>query len=345
VAFRSRGVFAGVVSSERGWHLERFGTEGAADPIRFKWRMPCEANWRLTVQGGRQRYSALFSDKESALFDKKNALFTKGNDFSAAVRLGVIYLYGRTAGTPPETLTPLDLMRDALGLKAAQQALDEDGLTGYRRAAGPTTWAELSVTIESLHYLFERQLEVQDGEYARHLCDDLLPFVEGMDQRLKEYADFSRELQALCKIPDKPSPAAAKVLDDLAAVARKLRELGQRQRGLRSSKELLPLCTRIKQLTAKESGENRKQFEQCRRGLLGVVGPREEMLRAYRKLTVEARDAAGIAPLAQAELLGPAEKIRALCQSVLRNRFYTEADWRGEDYNVPAFWLGPRPYE
>ena len=53
----------------------------------------------------------------------------------------------------------------------------------------------------------------------------------------------------------------------------------------------------------------------------------------------------GIAPLAQAELLGPAEKIRALCQGVLRNRFYTEADWRGEDYDVPAFWLGPRPYE
>ena len=101
------------------------------------------------------------------------------------------------------------------------------------------------MTIESLRYLFERQLEVQDGVYARHLCDDLPPFVEGMDQRLKEYADFSREIQALCKTSDKPSPAAAKLLDDLAAVARKLRELDQRQRGLRSSKELLPLCTKI----------------------------------------------------------------------------------------------------
>jgi len=77
----------------------------------------------------------------------------------------------------------------------------------------------------------------------------------------------------------------------------------------------------------------------------GTEGPREEMLRAYRRLAVEARDAAGFAPLEQAELLGPAEKIRTLCQGVLRNRFFTEADWRGEDYNVPAFWLGPRPYE
>jgi hypothetical protein len=345
VAFHDRGVSAGVVSSQRAWHLERFATDDAADPLRFKWRMPHAANWRLTVQGDRERCSALFSDKESALFDKENVLFPKSNQFTAAVRLGLVYLYGRTVATPPETLTPVDLLRDALGLEAAQQALDESGLTGYRRAAGPTTWAEFSLTIESLHYLFERQLEVQDGVYARHLCDDLPSFVEGMDQRLKEYADFSREIQALSKISDKPSPAGAKVLDDLAAVAQKLRELDERQHGLRSVKELLPLCTTIKQLTATESSDNRKQFERCRKGLVGVVGLREEMLRAYRKLAMEARDAAGFAPLEQAELLGPAEKIRALCQGVLRNRFYTEADWRGEDYDVPAYWLGPRPYE
>ena len=154
--------------------------------------MPYAANWRLTVQGGRERYSALFSDKESALFDKENVLFPQSNDFAAPVRLGLIYLYSRTAGTPPEALTPVDLMRDALGLEAARQVLDEEGLTGYREAAGPTTWAELSATIESLDYLFERQLEVQDGVYARHLCDDLPSFVKGMDERLKEYADFSR---------------------------------------------------------------------------------------------------------------------------------------------------------
>jgi hypothetical protein len=357
VAFQLCGVSAGVLRCQRVWHLERFGVEGPADPLRFNWRMPFAANWRLAVQGGRQRYSAFFSDKQSALFDKKDVLFRKSNGFTAAVRLGVIYLYGRTAGTPPGTPTPVDLLRDALGLKVARQVLDEDGLTGYRRAAGPTTWAEFSVTIESLRYLFERQLEVQDRVYARHLCDDLPAFVEGMDQRLKEYADFSWQLQALCGKSDKPSPAGKKLLDDLAVVVRKLEKHDERQRRLRSAKELLPLCTKIQQLTAKESGENRKQFEQCCRDLLRAVGPREEMLKAYRGLAVEARDAAGPgtirrmvaqdgrAPLEHPELLGFAEKIRAICQGVLRNRFYTEGDWRGEDYDVPAFWLGPRPYE
>lgn len=350
-AFQNHGVWFGVIRSERAWHLERIAADGAAEPLRLNWRMPYAANWRLTVQGGREQYSALFSDKESALFDKESVLFPNSNDLAAPVRLGLIYLYGRTAGTPPEALTPLDLIRDALGLEAARQVLDEEGLSGYRRAAGPTTWAELSVTLESLEYLFERELEVQDGVYARHLCDDLPSFVKGMDERLKEYADFSREIQTLCERKGKPSPPAARLLEDLAAVAQKLRELDERQQGLRSSEELLPVCARIKELTTTESSGNRRQFEQSRGALLKIVGAREELLRTYRKLAVEARDSAGRrlqdgpALLVQAELLGLAEKIRALCQRVLRNRFYTEADWRGEDYNVPGFWLGPRPYE
>jgi hypothetical protein len=186
---------------------------------------------------------------------------------------------------------------------------------------------------------------VQDSAYAGRLCGDLPLFVEGMDQRLKEFADFTREVEALGKTSDKTSPAAAKLLEGLAAPAQKLAELDEKQRGLKNSKELLPLCAKIKQLTVQESGENRKQFEECRKGILAVVGPREEMLKAYRRLAVALRDAAGTAPSSAAEPSGLAEKMRALCRGVLRNRFYCEADWRGEAYDVPAFWLGPRPYE
>jgi hypothetical protein len=141
------------------------------------------------------------------------------------------------------------------------------------------------------------------------------------------------------------SPASARFQKDLAPATEKLRELGEKQRAMKSSKELIPLCTRIRQLTAAESNENRKQFAECSAALIELIGFREEIIKAYRQHAIEVRDAAGCAVLTQAELLGPAEKIRALCQSVLRNRFYSEADWRGEDYTIPAYWLGPRPYE
>jgi hypothetical protein len=340
VAFQNRCIFAGVITGERAWRLERFGAGRQADPLRFTWRMPHAATWRLTVQGDGKRYSTLFCDRESPFFDKKDVIFRKSQDFAGDIRLGAIYLYDRVANTPLDALTPVDLVRDALGLKGAQRALDEEGLTGYRMAAGPTTWADLSGTIQSLRCLFERQLEVQDSVYAAHLCDDILPLVEGMEQRLGEYERFARDA-----LSGKASPAVVKLLEGLTPISQKLRELGEKQRGLKSPKELLPLCAKIKQLTAKDSSENRKQFEECCKQLFTAVGPREEMLKAYRKLAIELADAAGSAPLTQPELLDGAEQIRALCQSVLRNRLYVEADWRGEDYEVPAFWLGPRPFD
>ena len=345
VAFQNHGLSACLVTCERAWHLERFGTTASADTLRFNCRMPCAAACRLTVQGEEPRYSTLFSDKEPAFFDGTDILFRMSKDFEIEPRLGVIYLYGRTASTPLEVLTPLDLARDTLGLRAADRSIDEEGVTGYRRAAGPTTWADLSVTLESLRYLFERQLEVQDFEYVRHLSDDLLPFAEGIDQRLSEYADFARDIDELRATLDKTSPVAVKFLEALTLVAKNLDDVGKKQLGLPSSKEVLPISSKIAQLAAKEARENRRQFDQFSKQLLGILGPREEMLKTYRKLTIGLRDTATIAPLGHAELLAPAEKIRTRCQQVLRNRFYAEADWRGEDYSVPAYWLGPRPYE
>jgi len=345
VALEEVGVSAGILTGERIWHMERFRPEGQTEPLRFKWAMPCPATWRLTVQGDGQRSSALFSDKQSAFFNKKDVLFRRSKDFAPVVRLGVIYLYDRTAGTPPEALTPVDLVRDALGLKRAQEMLDEEGLTSYRRAAGRTTWAELSVTLESLSYLFERKLEVQESTYVGHLCDDLPLFVLGMDQRLREYAHVMHQAQDSYKTLDKMRPATAKLPESLAAPIQKLAHLEEQQRVLKGCQSLQPMCERIKQLTTQESGENRKQFEACRKEILAVVGPREEMLKACRACAVALRDAAGSALLEQPEPSGIEEKIRIFCQIVLRNRFYTEGGWRGEAYEVPGFWLGPRPYE
>jgi hypothetical protein len=313
VALEKRAVSAGVVAAGPAWHLERFAADGQADPLRFKWRMPFPALWRLAALGDTRCSSAFFTDKESPYFDKKDAILPRGKDFG--VRLGMIYLYDRTAGTPPEAVTPADLMRDALGPLSARQALDEEGLTGYRRASGPTTWADITVTLEALAYLFERKLEVQDAAHASHLCDDLPLFIEGLDQRLKEYAGFARMVQG---------PAATHLTT--------LTEFGQKAAALPGSADIPALSAAIKQLTAKESGDNKKKFEECRRAILAVSGPREELLKAYRQRVVALRDSGD-------------DRLRALCQEVLRNRFYIEADWRGEPIDAPAYWLGPRPYE
>ena len=121
VAFQQAPLCAGVITCERAWHLERFAAEAA----RIRSGSSAHAvRGQLATCGARRPAAvfALFSDKESALFDKQDVLFRKSNDFAGAAEIGVIYLYGRTMDTPPGVLTPVDLIRDALGLKAAQQA-------------------------------------------------------------------------------------------------------------------------------------------------------------------------------------------------------------------------------
>ena len=79
--------------------------------------------------------------------------------------------------------------------------------------------------------------------------------------------------------------------------------------------------------------------------LLADIGPREELPRQYRTIAKRVRGMAARLCVTHPERFAPAERLRALCGGVLTNRFLAEADWRGEDYEKPLFWLGPRPYQ
>jgi len=338
-------VSVGLLDCERGWHVEHFREDARSGRRNFNWRMPFAATWRLTVQGDGKRYSTLFGEKESPYFDKKTVFFRRTKDFDADVQLGVIYLYDRAASTPLDTLTPVDLLRETLGVRLSREALDVEGLTGYGTASRWTTWADLPGTIRSLRYLFDRRLEVAQKVYVGHLCDDILPFVEGLDQRLDSYRAFTKEVETLCGELRRDASAPPRVVEDVMALTNALGRVGDRRRDLKEPKTVLPHCTKIKQLTAQDSPQNKEKLDQISKDLVRVVGPREEVLREYRKAATQLRDAAGTACLRHPELIDFTENIRALCQRALRNRLYAEAGWRGERYERPLFWLGPRPYQ
>ncbi|HIE51263.1 MAG TPA: hypothetical protein EYP85_05855 [Armatimonadetes bacterium] len=345
LSFARRSLFLALLAGDRIWYEERFSPPRREERVKFRWEKPFSATWRLAVRGEGKHYSNMFAEKPSACFDGKRAFLQKGEDFAANVDLALIYLYGRTENTPLDTLTPLDLIYDALGLKPGREILDEEGLTAYRTAAGWTTWSDLPRTIESLRYLFNRRLEVQERVYVGHLCDDLQPFIEGLDQRLGEYRDFAAKVERLCQTASREAPTAAKFTEGIAPIRQQLAELGQQQGRLKRAAEVAAYCRQIKQLTAAESPDNRSRFEALSRNIREVVGPREEMLRTYRRLAKELRDRAGWAAVRQPELIELAEGIRKLARAVLRNRYYIEGDWRGENYEVPPYWLGPRPWE
>ena len=307
--------------------------------------MPFPATWRLTVQGKAKCQSALFCEQESDYYDKQAAFCRKTEEIGGDAVLGTVYLYDRTPATPLDTLTPVDLLREMLGLSESQAALDIPGLTDYRTDPGWTTWRDSGKTIQSLAYLFERGLEGEQKVYLGHLCDDLPPLVEGLDQRLDEYERLARDVDVFGKEWKPDGPDDAPLVATLGQAAKQLSALGEKRPGLKKREEVRPLCDRIKELAAQESRQNARAFERVRHDLTAIVGPREDLLRAYRRVAKELRDNAARACLTQAALVTPADRIRAICQRTLRNRHYVEGDWRGEGYEEPLDWLGPRPYE
>ena len=316
---------------------------GESDRYAFRWQMPFPATWRLTVQGKATCRSALFCEKESDYYDKKEAFVRKTEEIGADALLGTIYLYDRSPGTTLDMVTPVDLLRETLGVSRSQAALDIEGLTGYRTASRWTTWCDFGKTIHSLDYLFERGLEVEQKVYLSHLCDDLLPLVEGMDQRLNEYEQFARDVDLLRTMWKLFPPADSPLARALAERVKQLSALGEKR--LKNREEVQPLCDQIKALATQESQRNSRAFERIRRDLTEIVSPREDLLRAYRRVAKDLRDDAARSCLTQAAMVAHADRMRALCQGVLRNRHYVEGDWRGESYEEPLDWLGPRPYE
>ena len=340
VSFANDKIVAVVLTGEGAWHQERPQADGP-ERVNFGWQMPFPAMWRLAVRGKQERYSAMFCEIESPWFDTKRVFLKKGEPLAEDVELGVIYLYDRRERTPAETITPVDIIQDALGIKRAARILDTEALTTYRTAAGWTTWADLSSTLGSLRHIFSRGLEVQEKVYVEHLCDDVQPFIEGMDQRLAEYESFAKKLEELCTGAEGGAGAQG-LIESVRRTWGELSLVLQQMQGLKKATAAAEFCEKIRSLARAKSDESTDECSAAREGIVAVAGEREEMLRSCRTLVREIRDQAGAACLLQPEARAPAEQMRALCREVLRKRYLAEGDWRGEPFEVPPYWLGPR---
>ena len=345
IAFDNGSIAIAALGGEGIWYEQRFEPRDTAERLTFGWRMPFGATWRLAVDGGGKRYARMFSEQPSSCYDGTQVSLAKSEAVPPDVDLGLIYLYDRTAQTPSETLTPTDIVRDAVGLRAGEALLDTEGLTAYRTAAARTTWADVGGTIDSIRYLFDRGLAAREHVYVGHLCADVQPFIAGMDERLDEYAAFTDKVAQRCAAARKRRAAGQKLLAAADEMVRELRRVQQGRAGMRPAAEVAAPCAKMKQLVRGESAQDRQEFERLRGEILSIVGPREETLRTCRSLVKALRDSAGAGCLGEPESLELAESIRQLARQVLRNRYYVEDDWRGERYEVPPYWLGPRPFE
>jgi hypothetical protein len=322
-----------------------------SDGWKTKWSSPFLAQWRIAVAGKEKYYSRMW-DEEALSRSSKPSLPIE-EDFPELPDLSVIYAYGRSWNTPLDIITPMDILRDTLGIDMLRDVLDIEGIRNYRTAAqwvplhdlltsqenriwpkDSPGWPEVLDFSPFYPLLVRIRMVARKGveSTVTHLCEDILNSLKGLDNRIEEYEEFLDSLESLS-----------------VEQAASLSEVEQAASLFRIEESIEDLRDELANLSITEIGEVSDSIEAVKR-YMGVgeelwdrdefyrfweisgvaLSERQKILKKYRDFVKKARNSASIIITEEPNTKDMSEEIRRLTQNILRERYYLEGDWRGE---------------
>jgi len=293
------------------------------------------------------------------------------NNYPGPLDTAMVYLYGRDSETPLNAFTPEDILWDALGVEASERLLDSNGIDNYRTAENPLplrelltpvrgsggNWLPFQVNHKAGDKLAWRRfirpemdfsailelmgggdyggLKMTDSEGIRsaltHYLGDISGMLKGLDDRIGEYDRFLSDLDGLCQGGQGQSRPAndffAMTCDQIRAVRAKCGSAPV------TKLDVVNQCIADVMALPGSGGMlgKKKEFDKLCEVSQSALGERQAVLTDYREFAKTVRDNAGMLITRQKEAKDVAERIRALTQGALRNRYYLEGDWRGEE--------------
>jgi len=350
VDFAGKPVHLSLTAGQGLWHrLDSKSGRASADKIKWQWASPHSAIWRMAVLGKDGTACRLFSDKDilytwwdkkevqyqriyagaqTPAYDGKYISVNKAEAGGADVPNLLVYLYDRTADTPPEVFTPVDVLRSELGLKGYRDFLNLSGIVNCRTAVRRTTWPDVHFSLSELAFVGRGKR--QETQYIHHLCADIESFMAAGAERLEEYRAFSGGVRAI------PLPAAqeAEIVRKLRKALRQLDEVDNKAAQIKSLKSIKAGCDGLRKLLEPGNKEldsmSRKVWEKKVSAITSDVDACRAVLADYRYVAKAVCDLAARAQLQQGRLSDSCVKMRKAAHQVLRNRHILEGDRRGE---------------
>ncbi|MFC1713446.1 hypothetical protein ACFL6S_07260 [Candidatus Poribacteria bacterium] len=342
--------FVSLLTDERSWYQTKVTSDPETNEWRTKWSEPFLAQWRIAVGTERQNYSRMWDEEDLNSMGK--TFFPIEQEFSEPPDLSVIYLYGRSWHTPLDVVTPMDVLQDALGVDRLNIVLDIEGIRTYRSAEGSLPlhtlltsqenrlWPEdssgwpKSLDFSPLHPLLVRiRMVEREGveSTAMHLCEDILKSLEGLDNRIEEYEKFLDELKESCEVDERYSPETVEFLNGVEQGIANLRS-GIAESYVTEIGEISQAIGEIKgSLGTSDYLWDRNEFSDFWELSEAGLSERQEILTRYRDFVKRVRNHAGMTISKDAGARVVCEDVRELTQNILRNRYYLEGDWRGEE--------------
>jgi hypothetical protein len=208
-AVKDKKLWLAFLEGEGLWHERPVGADDAGKAVTLDWRPPLAAKWRADLMGPRgeaQSWDVVDSAAEGpvrieagrATVQMPPAL-SPGGKMAAGPLL--VYALDRTQATPLTAFTPVDIMRNTLGVGPCQYVLETEGLASADNPTpdGVMAWIERSL----------KRKKAPEADEVKERLTAMAELAARVDSRIKRYADLAADARAiLAKAAPAEAPAA-----------------------------------------------------------------------------------------------------------------------------------------
>jgi hypothetical protein len=243
----------------------------------------------------------------------------------------VVYPINRLERTPPESFTPVDVVRNTLGVGPCQYILDVEGQK--QEHVGRATCHVRTL----LNEMYTRGEQKSRRREIETYLGDALDFVAHIRRRILAYVEFGRELRKYLEERRKAQPEFAAALEGLEALLREIDERveakekamwagrGVPQVAERLAERTTPACVAelnrvfLATLAGYEGADWKERIKkEYTDTLTWIGGNQDEMVGECRWVVKAARQKAALLAGSDARLAPVAAEVRARCQKMLR---------------------------
>jgi hypothetical protein len=344
ITFDSKSLYVGVLHAPGLWHEYRLQEPYTEKDLPMGWKRPFPAKWRANFCAGRRSDSWDFQDRRNTTwmylyqeivwpvwFDGGNGFTRLSGKFirvKGGMEFVLVYPSERKGDTPLAAFTPVDLLRDTLGVGPCEYVLDREGLQGRSANAGRKSFGRgVCDTTTPIEYFFILGIEARESALIGHLIDDILADNVAIHARVLEFRRFGEDLGRACEAMRKESASASPLLDEAEKTARAIEAYYQEKLPTIHNPEYAAgVARRLREIASRSDPENLGEAKTLTCELRDIAGTQHHMVGDYRVMVKKLRQEAAIRGSEDPAASKIAESIRKLGAQVLRKKYGVEAD-------------------
>ena len=344
ITLDSKSLYVGMLHAPNLWNEFRLQEPYADKDLPMGWKRPFPAKWRGNLCAGRRSDSWDFQDRRTdawmylyqalvmpCWFNGEDGFVRLSKKFIAVkgkMEFVLVYPSERRGETPLAVITPVDLLRDTLGVGPCEYVLDREGLKGRSANTGRKSFGRgVCDTTTPIEYMFILGIEARESALIGHLLDDILADNVAINARVLEFRRFGEELGRACAAMRKEAAAASPLLDEAEKTAKAIEALYQEKLPtIHNPTHAAGLARRLRELASRSDPENLGECKTLTYQLRDIAGTQHTMVGEYRVMVKRLRQEAAIQGSEDPATSRMAENIRKLGGQVLRKKYGVEAD-------------------